>query len=289
MTVSWLLTSPPVYPTVQRSVSNSEIVFVAAYAPLLNASVSLRGIQLSIINYYDIACVQHASNLISFGLFMNGQVIKSTSYGVRQMFSLNCGDEHIPSMLASKTGTLFQDVSSKQTNIIIIKKAAVGEVLVAESLESITGFEYTYFFESFWPWNPDVRRQDHPAATCHAPSRWFLANSYKLNNKDSKMNSEENHKPRKTIVGGVGIGHRFACQLRRGGNGGSWVVDSRVLKTYLENQIWQSMEHWVGVMVGKKGGKQQRALMKDMNVMGVVEGRVGCTDDVIKERYLEME
>ncbi|THU81846.1 hypothetical protein K435DRAFT_972210 [Dendrothele bispora CBS 962.96] len=195
-----------------------EIVF--AHAPLLNL----------------VSSTHWTPNLISFDA---GQIINS--YYVQQMFSLNRGDQYIPSTLPSKQelfagsfrasklttssssssgggtsgGMGTSSGSTGGSSGGVLKHGQCGGtgyttpgplLLIRCSLESITKFGYTDFFESFWPWKPDVRRQDHRRTTGHAASKWFLANLYKLYDKDSKMNSEEKHMPRKTIVGGVGIG-----------------------------------------------------------------------------------
>jgi len=82
---------------------NSDIVFAASYAPLLN----------------NVANSQWTPNLISFDA---GSVIQSTSFYVQQMFSLNRGDEYLPSTLPSSSGTLFWSVTRrKATNELLIK------------------------------------------------------------------------------------------------------------------------------------------------------------------------
>ncbi|THU91945.1 arabinofuranosidase [Dendrothele bispora CBS 962.96] len=100
------------FPTVQSAVGeaafmtglerNSDIVFAASYAPLLN----------------HVANSQWTPNLVSFD---SANVYRSTSFYVQKLFSLNRGDQYIPSTLPSRTGTLFWSVVSKQTNTIIIK------------------------------------------------------------------------------------------------------------------------------------------------------------------------
>ncbi|GAW06489.1 glycoside hydrolase family 51 protein [Lentinula edodes] len=79
---------------------NSDIVFAASYAPLLN----------------------HVTpNLVSFD---SGNVYPSTSYYVQQLFSLNRGDEYLPSTLPDADGTTFWSVVRKTSvvpNEIIIK------------------------------------------------------------------------------------------------------------------------------------------------------------------------
>ncbi|KAJ7221862.1 alfa-L-arabinofuranosidase precursor [Mycena haematopus] len=101
------------FPTMQSSTGeaafmtglerNSDIVFSASYAPLLN----------------HVANSQWTPNLVSFDA---GGVYPSTSYYVQKLFSLNRGDEYLPSTLPSPTGTLFWSVVRKtSTREIIIK------------------------------------------------------------------------------------------------------------------------------------------------------------------------
>ncbi|KAI0341480.1 glycoside hydrolase family 51 protein [Trametopsis cervina] len=82
---------------------NSDIVFAASYAPLLQ----------------HVNNSQWTPDLISFDA---GSVIKSSSFYVQKLFSLNKGDEYIPSTLPSANGTLFWSVvRSTASNSIIIK------------------------------------------------------------------------------------------------------------------------------------------------------------------------
>ncbi|TCD68736.1 hypothetical protein EIP91_009882 [Steccherinum ochraceum] len=82
---------------------NSDIVFAASYAPLLQ----------------HINSTQWTPDLISFDA---GQVYKSTSFYTQKLFSLNKGDEYLPSTLPSRTGTLFWSVTrSNSTGNIMIK------------------------------------------------------------------------------------------------------------------------------------------------------------------------
>ncbi|KAI0795426.1 glycoside hydrolase [Abortiporus biennis] len=71
---------------------NSDIVFAASYAPLLQ----------------HVNGSQWTPDLISFDA---GTVYKSTSFYVQKLFSLNRGDEYIPSTLPSRTGTLFWSIT----------------------------------------------------------------------------------------------------------------------------------------------------------------------------------
>ncbi|TFK66343.1 alfa-L-arabinofuranosidase precursor [Pluteus cervinus] len=103
------------YPTMQSAAGeaafmtglerNSDIVFSAAYAPLLN----------------HVSGTQWTPNLISFD---SGAVYRSASYYVQKLFSVNRGDEYLPSTLPSRTGTLFWSVVRQtSTKSIIIKIA----------------------------------------------------------------------------------------------------------------------------------------------------------------------
>ncbi|KAJ3982851.1 glycoside hydrolase family 51 protein [Lentinula detonsa] len=103
------------FPTMQSSTGeaafmiglerNSDIVFAASYAPLLNHVVDS----------------QWTPNLVSFD---SGNVYPSTSYYVQQLFSLNRGDEYLPSTLPDASGTTFWSVvrrTSVTPNEIIVK------------------------------------------------------------------------------------------------------------------------------------------------------------------------
>jgi alpha-N-arabinofuranosidase len=82
---------------------NSDIVFAASYAPLLG----------------HVTNNQWTPNLLAFDA---GNVYRSTSYYVQKLFSVNRGDEYLPSTLPSRTGTLFWSVARKtSTQEIIIK------------------------------------------------------------------------------------------------------------------------------------------------------------------------
>ncbi|KAJ4482286.1 glycoside hydrolase family 51 protein [Lentinula aciculospora] len=107
------------FPTMQSSTGeaafmtglerNSDIVFAASYAPLLNLWVQ------HVVNS------QWTPNLVSFD---SGNVYPSTSYYVQQLFSLNRGDEYLPSTLPDVSGTTFWSVvrnTSVTPNKIIIK------------------------------------------------------------------------------------------------------------------------------------------------------------------------
>ncbi|KAJ3747423.1 glycoside hydrolase family 51 protein [Lentinula detonsa] len=96
------------FPTMQSSTGeaafmiglerNSDIVFAASYAPLLNHVVDS----------------QWTPNLVSFD---SGNVYPSTSYYVQQLFSLNRGDEYLPSTLPDASGTTFWSVV-RRTSVV---------------------------------------------------------------------------------------------------------------------------------------------------------------------------
>lgn len=82
---------------------NSDIVFAASYAPLLQ----------------HVNSTQWTPNLIAFD---SGKVVRSTSFYVQKLFATNRGDEYLPSTLPSRTGTLFWSVSRlTSTQEVIIK------------------------------------------------------------------------------------------------------------------------------------------------------------------------
>ncbi|CAL1709187.1 unnamed protein product [Somion occarium] len=84
---------------------NSDIVFAASYAPLLQ----------------HVNGSQWTPNLVSFDA---GSVIRSTSFYVQKLFSLNKGDDYLPSTLPSRTGTTFWSVTrSRSSGNVIIKVA----------------------------------------------------------------------------------------------------------------------------------------------------------------------
>ncbi|KZV75107.1 glycoside hydrolase family 51 protein [Peniophora sp. CONT] len=108
------------YPTVASAVGeaafmmglerNSDIVFAASYAPLLG----------------HITQNQWTPNLLPFDA---GTVYKSTSYYVQQLFSVNRGDQYLPSTLASTSGTVFWSVvksNSAKTFIIKVVNGGTG-------------------------------------------------------------------------------------------------------------------------------------------------------------------
>lgn len=95
---------------------NSDIVFAASFAPVLN----------------DITSSQWHPDLISFDA---GSVYLSTSYYAQKLFSKNRGDEYIPSTLPTSTGTVFWSVVRKTSvtpNELIIK--VVNTVATASSV-----------------------------------------------------------------------------------------------------------------------------------------------------------
>ncbi|TDL26963.1 glycoside hydrolase [Rickenella mellea] len=102
-----------VWPTIEGTVGeaafmtglerNADIVFAASYAPLLQ----------NVANY------QWTPDLISFDV---KAVYRSTSYYMQKMFSLNKGDEYLPSTLPTPSGTVFWSVTRHTaTNKLLIK------------------------------------------------------------------------------------------------------------------------------------------------------------------------
>ncbi|KAI0264657.1 glycoside hydrolase [Gloeopeniophorella convolvens] len=78
---------------------NSDIVFAASYAPLLGVSDPAEPSNIT-------------PNLVAFDA---GTVIRSTSYYTQKLFSLNRGDEYLPSTLPNPTGTLFWSVTRRNS------------------------------------------------------------------------------------------------------------------------------------------------------------------------------
>ncbi|KAL1732387.1 glycoside hydrolase superfamily, partial [Schizophyllum commune] len=96
------------YPSVLSAISegaymtglerNSDIVFAAAYAPVLNHV--------------------NATDWVS-RVFVAGNVYLSTSYYVQQLFAHNRGDEYLPSTLPERNGTLYWSVARNDSAVII--------------------------------------------------------------------------------------------------------------------------------------------------------------------------
>ncbi|KZT22854.1 glycoside hydrolase family 51 protein [Neolentinus lepideus HHB14362 ss-1] len=84
---------------------NSDIVFAASYAPLLQ----------------NIASSQWTPDLVSFDA---GTVYKSTSYYVQQLFSVNRGNSYLPSTLPSASGSVFWSVTRQNSPSVILIKVA---------------------------------------------------------------------------------------------------------------------------------------------------------------------
>ncbi|KAI9063568.1 glycoside hydrolase family 51 protein [Trametes sanguinea] len=100
---------------------NSDIVFAASYAPLLQ----------------HVNSTQWTPDLISFDA---GSVIKSTSFYAQKLFALNRGDQYLSSTLPTRGDTLHWSVTrSSSSGQTFIKVANAGS-----SAESIT-FELTQF------------------------------------------------------------------------------------------------------------------------------------------------
>ncbi|TFK48849.1 glycoside hydrolase family 51 protein [Heliocybe sulcata] len=83
---------------------NSDIVFAASYAPLLQ----------------NIASTQWTPDLVSFDA---ATVYRSTSYYVQQLFSVNRGDAYVPSTLPSSDGTVFWSVTRQTSPSALLIKA----------------------------------------------------------------------------------------------------------------------------------------------------------------------
>ncbi|KIP05651.1 glycoside hydrolase family 51 protein [Phlebiopsis gigantea 11061_1 CR5-6] len=84
---------------------NSDIVFAASYAPLLQ----------------HVNSTQWTPNLIAF---TPGEVVRSTSFYVQKLFATNRGDQYLPSTLPNPTGTLFWSVSRLSTTQEVIIKVS---------------------------------------------------------------------------------------------------------------------------------------------------------------------
>ncbi|KAF7334217.1 Alpha-L-AF-C domain-containing protein [Mycena sanguinolenta] len=105
---------------------NADIVFAASYAPLLG----------------HVNGSQWTPNLVGFDA---GNVYKSTSFYVQKLFSLNKGDEYLPSTLpnSSTSGTLFWSVTRwNSTGELIIKisnsAASPAEMTFVLPFETVT-------------------------------------------------------------------------------------------------------------------------------------------------------
>ncbi|KAJ8074293.1 hypothetical protein PM082_012603 [Marasmius tenuissimus] len=86
---------------------NSDIVFAAAYAPLLN----------------HVNNSQWTPNLVSFDA---ANVYRSTSFHVQKLFSRNRGDSYLPSTLPSRNDSLHWSVARSGSTGVIIKVANGG-------------------------------------------------------------------------------------------------------------------------------------------------------------------
>ncbi|PPR04586.1 hypothetical protein CVT24_012014 [Panaeolus cyanescens] len=94
---------------------NSDIVFAAAYAPLIGHTTD---------NQWTPNLLAHDADTVYF----------STSYYVQKMFSVNAGDSYLPSTLPTKGGTLHWSVVRKNSGNQIIIKIANNAV----NVESLT-------------------------------------------------------------------------------------------------------------------------------------------------------
>ncbi|KAF5389330.1 hypothetical protein D9757_003420 [Collybiopsis confluens] len=85
---------------------NSDIVFAASYAPLLNHVSNSQWLRASLTEH------KHWTQDLT-SLYSSGNVYPSTSFYVQQLFSLNRGDEYLPSGVPPTTGTTFWSVVRK--------------------------------------------------------------------------------------------------------------------------------------------------------------------------------
>ncbi|KAH9852567.1 glycoside hydrolase family 51 protein [Lenzites betulinus] len=96
---------------------NSDIVFAAAYAPLLQ----------------HVNSTQWTPDLVSYDA---GSVIRSTSFYAQKLFSLNKGDQYLPSTLPTNGGTLHWSItrasSSGQTFIKIANAGSTAQSLTLD-------------------------------------------------------------------------------------------------------------------------------------------------------------
>ncbi|KAF9456916.1 glycoside hydrolase [Collybia nuda] len=109
------------YPTIDGAVAeaaymtgfdrNSDIVFAASYAPLLN----------------NVNSTQWTPNLVSFTA---SKVIKSTSYYIQQMFSLYKGNQYLPSTTNQASTPVQWSVTRDSTNNNVINTATSSNTVV---------------------------------------------------------------------------------------------------------------------------------------------------------------
>ncbi|PIL27574.1 hypothetical protein GSI_10725 [Ganoderma sinense ZZ0214-1] len=96
---------------------NSDIVFAASYAPLLQ----------------HVNSTQWTPDLISFDA---GSVIKSTSFYAQKLFATNLGDQYLPSTLPTNGGTLHWSVTrSSSSGQTFIKVANAGSVAASVTFD----------------------------------------------------------------------------------------------------------------------------------------------------------
>ncbi|KAF8189373.1 glycoside hydrolase family 51 protein [Pholiota molesta] len=95
---------------------NSDIVFAASYAPLLG----------------HVTNNQWTPNLLAFDA---GNVYRSTSYYVQKLFSVNRGDEYLPSTLPDQMGTVFWSV---------VRNTAAKEIVIKISNIASTAATLTF-------------------------------------------------------------------------------------------------------------------------------------------------
>jgi len=85
---------------------NSDIVFAASYAPLLQNIAGAQGWTPDLIT------------------FTADSVIPSTSYYVQRLFSLSKGDSYLPSTLPDQNGTVFWSVTSDSSSQSVFIKVS---------------------------------------------------------------------------------------------------------------------------------------------------------------------
>ncbi|KAJ7931139.1 glycoside hydrolase family 51 protein [Mycena leptocephala] len=95
---------------------NADIVFAASYAPLLG----------------HVNGSQWTPNLVGFDA---GNIYRSTSFYVQKLFSLNKGDEYLPSTLPVSSGTLFWSVT---------RWSSTGELIIKISNNAATTADMTF-------------------------------------------------------------------------------------------------------------------------------------------------
>ncbi|KAI0264655.1 glycoside hydrolase family 51 protein [Gloeopeniophorella convolvens] len=104
---------------------NSDIVFTASYAPLMVVGHTLYPNAASVIGT-PFRSIELGHKLFSPNLlvFDADSVIRPTSYYMQQLFSLNRGNEYLPSTLPTRNGSLFWSVTRRNSSAAFIIKIA---------------------------------------------------------------------------------------------------------------------------------------------------------------------